>query len=183
MRLASVFSPDCIEIIQGKTTKKGVVEQLLRSLVNARLLTLTQVPELAKALMEREDHGTTALGKGLAMPHIRTLGVSRFVGAIGLANGGIDFRSLDGEPTKLIFLVLGPYDQRERHFELLGRLSALMRDKSVRMFLQGRRTPREVAEYLKDIDARAAEDICDRAGLGAAGSITGYGAAAIPSSH
>jgi mannitol/fructose-specific phosphotransferase system IIA component (Ntr-type) len=93
------------------------------------------------------------------MPHLRTEAVLQFVGAVGLAPEGINFQSLDGDPTRLIFLVLGPYAKRERHFELMGRLSALMRDKSTLMFLQGRRTPREVFEYLGDLDARSGEAV------------------------
>jgi mannitol/fructose-specific phosphotransferase system IIA component (Ntr-type) len=91
------------------------------------------------------------------MPHLRTEAVYRFVGAIGLAPNGVDFQSLDGAPTKLIFLLLGPYAEREQHFELMGRLSALMRDKTTLMFLQGHRAPHEVCEYLADLDARAGE--------------------------
>jgi mannitol/fructose-specific phosphotransferase system IIA component (Ntr-type) len=134
-----------------------VLELLLRTLADAHLLTHVHVPELTKALMERERAGTTALGKGLAMPHLRTETVLRFVGAVGLAPEGVNFQSIDGDPTKLVFLVLGPFEQRERHFELMGRLSALMRDKSTLMFLQGRRTPREVFDYLTDLDARSGE--------------------------
>jgi PTS system nitrogen regulatory IIA component len=157
IRLASVFSQDCIEKIPRGATKEAAIEQLLRSLANARLLTDPQVPDLAKILMDRERSGTTALGKGLAMPHLRTEAVFQFVGAVGLAPEGINFQSIDGDPTKLVFLVLGPYEQRERHFELMGRLSAMMRDKMTLMFLQGRRTPREAFEYLADLDARSGE--------------------------
>lgn len=154
VRLASVFSLDCIETIPSGTMKDAVVEQLLRSLANARLLAPQQVPDLATAMMDRERAGSTALGKGLAMPHLRTKAVSRFVGAVGLAPDGINFQSIDGAPTKLVFLVLGPFEQRERHLELMGRLSALMRDKATLMFLQCRRTRREVHEYLAELDAR-----------------------------
>jgi PTS system fructose-specific IIC component len=155
--LAAVFPEECIESIPRGTTKEAAIEQLLRSMANARLLTHPQVPDLMKTLIDRERAGTTALGKGLAMPHLRTGAVLRFVGAVGLAPEGINFRSIGGDPTKLIFLVLAPYEQRERHFELMGRLSALMRDKMTLMFLQGRRTAREVHDYLVDLDTRSGE--------------------------
>lgn len=163
VRLATVFSQDCIEKISRGATKDAAIEQLLRSLANAHLLTHQQVPDLAKILMDRERAGSTALGKGLAMPHLRTEAVFRFIGAVGLAPEGINFNSIDGDPTKLIFLVLGPYEQRERHFELMGRLSAMMRDKMTLMFLQGRRTPHEVFEYLVDLDARAGDGLWNAA--------------------
>jgi len=108
-------------------------------------------------MMDRERAGSTALGKGLAMPHLRTKAVSRFVGAVGLAPDGIDFQSIDGGPTKLVFLVLGPYEQRESHFELMGRISAFMRDKATLMFLQGHRARDEIHHFLADLDARSGE--------------------------
>src|SRR5437867_3596781 len=155
VRLASVFRPECIEIIPKHVTKQAVFSQLLGSLAHVNIVPASQIPALVHALMERERAGTTALGKGLAMPHLRTEAVHHFVGSIGLAPGGVDFQSLDGAPTKLIFVVLGPHEPRERHFELMGRLSALLRDKSMLMFLQGQRSAQEVYDYLVDLDARA----------------------------
>lgn len=153
--LASVFSPECIVQIPGGATKQEVLQQLLRSLTNAGLLSQTEVPTILARLMERERVGSTALGKGLAIPHLRINSVDQFVGAIGLAPDGIDFKSLDGASTKLVLLVLGPYKERERHFELMGRLSAVLRDKTTLWFLQGRRTAEEVFEYLTEFDARS----------------------------
>lgn len=155
--LESVFCPDCIVQIPSGIPKETVLKQLLRSLAFAGLLRDVSVCELAEALMERESHGTTALGKGLAIPHLRTDAVCRIVGAVGVAPEGVDFQSLDGAPTKVVFLVLWPTEQREQHFELMGRLSALLRDKSMLMCLQGQRKANLVYEYLKDLDARVTD--------------------------
>ena len=152
--LASVFPQDCIVKIPTGATKKATLERLLQTLANAYMIPPLSLPVLLQTLLDRERTGSTAIGKGLAMPQLRTEAVFRFVGAIGLAPEGINFQSLDGNPTKLIFLVIGPHERREQHIELMGRLSALIRDKSTLMFLQGRRTPREVFEYLTDLDAR-----------------------------
>ena len=165
IRLESVFSPYCIEQIPNGMAKQAVLKQLLRSLVFAGLVTDASVCELAEGLMERESHGTTALGKGLAIPHLRTDAVCRIVGAVGVAPDGVDFQSLDGAPTKVIFLVLWPTEQREQHFELMGRLSALLRDKSMLMCLQGQRKANLVYEYLKDLDARATDFAVSRVEL------------------
>lgn len=155
--LASLFCPLCIEQIPNNATKQDVLNQLLHSLANAQLLPGTEVPTILNALMSRERIGSTALGKGLAIPNLRIEAVVQFVGAIGLAPEGIDFKSLDGESTKLILLVLGPFAQRERHFELMGRLSALLRDKTTLWFLKEPHTADEVFEYFTDLDARSGE--------------------------
>lgn len=153
--LASVFTQDCIVKIPEGTTKKAALELMLNTLATAYRLPPLQVPVLLETLLDRERTGSTAIGRGLAMPHLRTEAVLQFVGAVGLAPQGINFQSLDGAPTKLILLVIAPHDDRERHIELMGRLSALMRDKSTLMFLQGNRTPLDVFEYLSDLDARS----------------------------
>ena len=155
--LASIFCPACIEQIPSDATKPKVLEQLLRSLADAQLLSETEVPKILNALMSRERIGSTALGKGLAIPHLRIESLDQFIGAIGLSPEGIDFKALDGDSTKLVLLVLGPYEQRERHFELMGRLSALLRDKTTLWFLKEPHTADEVFEYLTDLDARSGE--------------------------
>lgn len=158
--LASLFCPACIEQIPTDSTKPRVLEQLLNSLANAQLLSATEIPKILNGLMSRERIGSTALGKGLAIPHLRIGSVDEFIGAIGLSSEGIDFNSLDGDSTKLVLLVLGPYDQRERHFELMGRLSALLRDKTTLWFLKEPHSADEVFEYLTDLDARSSEGAC-----------------------
>lgn len=155
--LASVFREDCIVKVPRGWSKEQVLERLLNSLVDAHMIPSVQVPTLLGAIMERERVGTTALGKGLAIPHLRSHAVYRFIGAIGLAPDGVDFQSLDGAATKVVLMVLGPFEQRERHFELMGRLSTFMRDKAKLVFLQGGRTPREVVEFLQDLDVRGSE--------------------------
>lgn len=155
--LASLFCPACIEQIPTDATKPRVLEQLVNSLANAQLLSATEIPKILNGLMSRERIGSTALGKGLAIPHLRIDSVDEFIGAIGLSSEGIDFKSLDGASTKLVLLVLGPSEERERHFELMGRLSALLRDKTTLWFLNEPHTADEVFEYLTDLDLRSGE--------------------------
>jgi PTS system fructose-specific IIC component len=153
--LSDVFHRDCIMTLHDRPTKPVVIERLLSSLDAAGLLAAAEVPGLAQAMLARERVGTTALGHGFALPHLRTAAVRQFIGAIGLAPNGLDFDSLDGEPTHVVFLLLGPFDERERHFELMGELSSMVRDKPSRLFLRSRRSRDEVHEYLVDFDARS----------------------------
>ena len=155
--LASLFCPECIRRIPNGATMHDVFELLLGSLAEVQLLPQTEVLKVLNSLITRERFGSTALGKGLAIPHLRVEAVRRFVGAIGLSDEGIDFKSIDGESTKLVLLVIGPYEQRERHFELLGRLVALLHDKATLWFLKGHRTPIEVYEYFTELDARSGD--------------------------
>ena len=70
--------------------------------------------------------------RGLALPHIASRAVRRFVGAIGVAPSGIDFRSMDGELTQLVLLVLSPFEQRNRLWQIATHLAGLSFDNRLR---------------------------------------------------
>ena len=114
--------------------------------------------EIISGLMERERYGSSAIGKGLAFPHLRTRSVDHFVGAIGVAPEGIPFGSLDQQPTHFVFLTLSPWDEREEHVLLLSRLVSLMGDKAITLQLREGMRPQQVYEYLSDLDRQNGAD-------------------------
>lgn len=73
-----------------------------------------------------------------------------FAGAIGISFGAIDFNST--QSTKLIFVTLAPRHERERHVQLLSRLFALMRQKSITVLVDQRASPDTVYEHMCDLD-------------------------------
>lgn len=148
----SVFWPNCIEMIRPASGKSSVISLLVQSLVCEGRVDRGQAENIIHGLMERERHGTSAIGKGLAFPHLRTACVDQFVGAIGVAPEGINFGALDDEPTKLVFLTLSPRSGREQHIHLLSRLVCLMQDKAVNMQLHHQLRPQDVYDYLADLD-------------------------------
>ncbi len=139
-------------MIRPASEKSSVISLLIQSLVCEGRIDPAHAEEIIRGLIEHERHGTSAIGKGLAFPHLRTAEVKEFVGAIGVAPDGIDFGSLDHDPTKLVFLTLSPRDGREQHIQLLSRLVRLMQDKAVNMQLHHRLRPQDVYEYLSDLD-------------------------------
>jgi mannitol/fructose-specific phosphotransferase system IIA component (Ntr-type) len=84
-------------------------------------------------LSRRESMGSTAIGKGLAIPHGRTLMVRDFIIAFGRCQQGLDFDAPDGDPVHLFFLMIAPY--RERHnlyLPALGKVAEFFRKKTLR---------------------------------------------------
>lgn len=152
MALTDVFGSDCFVTIPASTDKASVIRRLVCLLVNNHRLEASRVEAITQDLIQRESYGTSAIGKGFAFPHLRTSEVQCFAGAIGVASQGLDFGSLDHEPTKLVFLTLSPIASREQHMNLLGRLVSLMRDKVISMQLHHFIQPDEVYRYLKDLD-------------------------------
>jgi mannitol/fructose-specific phosphotransferase system IIA component (Ntr-type) len=121
---------------------------LVQSLAGAVLLPKEHAQDVTQALQRRERACTSGLGKGLALPHLRCREVSDFIGAIGVAPHGVDFHALDKAPTRLIILLLSPFDERKRHIEIMGRLATLLNDKTLQYSLQLQRSPESLFQLL-----------------------------------
>lgn len=146
--LSSVFREDCVRRITDCCDKSTVLRQLVTVLADSGRITETVMEPLAAELMERERVGTTGIGKGIALPHVRTRLVDEFVGAIGVAPKGVDFASLDGRPAHLIVLLLSPFERREKHHQIMSRLASLLNHRTLQYSLQVPREPQELFHLL-----------------------------------
>jgi len=78
---------------------------------------------LAQALVAREELGSTAVGAGVAIPHAKVKGIKHPVLAVGIAPGGVDFAAADGEPVRLLFVIVSPLDTPAEHLRMLAQIS------------------------------------------------------------
>jgi nitrogen PTS system EIIA component len=92
---------------------------------------------LVEVLWERERLGSTAIGDGIAIPHCKLPGVTTLLAAFGRHVHGVDFQSLDGNPTTLFFLLVAPEDSVGLHLKALARMSWLLKNQSFREQLMG----------------------------------------------
>jgi mannitol/fructose-specific phosphotransferase system IIA component (Ntr-type) len=146
--LAAVFHPRLVTYFGPGIDKERSVRRLVEALSRHGRLPAAAVEEVVAGILERETRGTTAMGKGLAFPHLRRAVVERSVGAIGISTTGIDFGALDGLPTRIVILVLSPLESRVEHFEILGRLARLLGDRTIQYTLQIPRTPEQLFDFL-----------------------------------
>jgi len=146
--LKLLFGGDRVITIADGTKKSAVVRQLVERLTAAGKLAPSEVDPVVDALIEREQLGTTGMGKGLAIPHLRTAAVTESVGAIGIAPKGIDFQSLDGLPTRLVVLLLSPVKRRQEHGEILRQIARLFCDRTLQYRVQIPRAPEELFSFL-----------------------------------
>jgi len=93
--------------------------------------------EVAERLLERERLGTTAFGKGVALPHARLEGLSGVKGLLLELDRGIDFNAVDGLPVDLFFVLLSPVDCGADHLKALARVSRYLRDEQAVARLRG----------------------------------------------
>ena len=102
-----------------------------------------------KTVQEREEKGSTGLEKGIAVPHAKTDAVSSLKLAIGIAPEGIDFDSMDKEPSKLFFLLLAPPGQAGPHVAALAEIAKLANSTSFCRALINADNAQEVVDLMK----------------------------------
>ncbi|MEX0843770.1 MAG: PTS sugar transporter subunit IIA [Balneolaceae bacterium] len=113
----------------------GSKNELINALVDAlenKLDTEEQLEDIRKAVFEREKIMSTGVGKGLAIPHAKTKAVHQNYAAFALLEKSLDFDSIDDEPVRLVFLLVGPESNNSQHIKLLSRISRLMNSGSFR---------------------------------------------------
>jgi len=82
--------------------------------------------EILQAVRNRESKMSTGIKRGIAIPHGKTDAVDRVYGILGISHKGIDYDALDGEPVQLLFLMLAPQKDSEKHLRILKRLAELL---------------------------------------------------------
>lgn len=108
---------------------------------------------IADAVLRREALMSTGLGQGVAVPHARFADLKEPVIVVGLNAQGLDFNAHDGQPVRLIFLVLTPNPDGGAQVQILGAIAALLRDPEIRQQIFEARTPSEFLATLRVADA------------------------------
>ena len=127
-------------------------EKPLRDRV-AALLALDEKSEgiLYKMLKRRENLGSTGIGKGIAIPHCRSLVVNRLRVAFGRKPEGLDFRAIDEQPVYNIFLIVAPpLEVSNQYLPVLGKIAQFSKEADVTARLQQLQDPREFLQLLEE---------------------------------
>lgn len=155
---AGLFSRLVDERLMFPDLSGTTLEEALRELSAglARAGVVRDPDDLARRLIERESMGSTGLGAGLAIPHIKVRDLADLVVSVGVSRQGIDFRASDGIPVTLVFLVLSPLDAPALHLQALARISRVIRMPGVAGSLRSASTARELAETLRAAERQLA---------------------------
>jgi PTS system nitrogen regulatory IIA component len=132
--------------------KEGVIRKLVGALIAAGQIQESEQESIVKAIMKREELGSTGIGRGVAVPHTKHPSVDRLIGTVGVSQEGIDFQSLDGEKVHLFFLLVSPPDRPGDHLRALENISRQLRDDSFCRFLKQAKSPEDIRVLLKESD-------------------------------
>ncbi len=128
MRLKELFTSDVVKLDLESQSK----DDLLKELVSLLALDEKSAAILFKTLKRRENLGSTGIGKGIAIPHCRTLVVNRLRLAYGRKPGGVDFNAIDGEPVYNFFLIIAPpLEVSNQYLPVLGKIAQFAKDAAV----------------------------------------------------
>ena len=105
-------------------------------------------------LQERERISSTAIGDGVAIPHGKLPGLDRIYGVFARSQEEVDFKSLDGEPTHLFFVLIAPENAAADHLKALARISRLLKDTGFRQRLMTGKSPQELFTLISEEDDR-----------------------------
>ncbi len=131
--------PECLEMMVGLAAARGAI------------------PDPADAfrrLLERERTMSTGMGGGVAIPHAKAETCRQMVVAMGRVEDGVDFKSIDGRPVHVVFLLMGPPDSTRQHVDLLARIAYLVRTPG---FLDRIREAADARQVLEAVRAEGKE--------------------------
>ena len=132
--------------------KESVINELVTALVNAGAIKAADQESIVKAIMKREELGSTGIGRGVAVPHTKHPSVDELIGTVGVSSEGVDFNSLDGEKVQLFFLLVSPPDRPGDHLRALENISRQLRDDTFCRFLKQSKTADDIQQLLEEAD-------------------------------
>ena len=152
MKFADFISPEAIKPNVESEEKEDVIRELTASLLSAGKISEEQSDGIVKAILKREELGSTGIGRGVAVPHTKHASVDQLVGTVGVSAEGVDFDSLDGEKVHLLFLLISPTDRPGDHLRALENISRQLRDETFCRFLKQAKTAEDIQQLLEEAD-------------------------------
>ena len=152
MKLSEIIPDGAISEDLQATAKEDVIKEMVNALVAAGKIQESVSKKIVKALMDREELGSTGIGSGVAVPHAKHDAITDLVCAFGRSKKGINFDALDGEPVYVVFLLLSSKSASGAHLEALAFISRLVRDDKYVRFLRDAKDIRDIRELLAEAD-------------------------------
>ncbi len=149
MKLQDFFTAEAVNLNLQSDSK----DDLLRELVGLLALDEKSDAVLFKTLKRRENLGSTGIGKGIAIPHCRSLVANRLRLAYGRKQHGVDFNAIDGQPVHHFFLIVAPpLEVSNQYLPVLGKIAQFAKDPEVPNRLMALNSP---AEFMALLEERA----------------------------
>ncbi|HEL1649032.1 fructose-specific PTS transporter subunit EIIC [Streptococcus suis] len=159
MKIQDVLRKDVMLLDLQATSKETVIDEMIASLVDKGYVTDFEV--FKTGIMNREAQTTTGLGDGIAMPHAKNAAVKEATVLFAKSNKGVDYASLDGQPTDLFFMIAAPEGANDTHLSALAELSKYLMKAGFADRLRAATNPEEVITVFDTAEAadKAVEEV------------------------
>lgn len=152
MKFSDFVNTNAIRAELHAEDKEEVIQELVGALVEAGAIASDERDSIVKAILKREELGSTGIGRGVAVPHTKHPSVDELIGTVGVSTLGLDFNSLDGEKVQLFFLLVSPPDRPGDHLRALENISRQLRDDTFCRFLKQSKTAEDIQQLLEEAD-------------------------------
>lgn len=152
MKLSDLISASAIVPELTATDRKGVIRELAQALADAGQIPAEHAETITKAVIARENQGSTGFGKGVAVPHVKHAALTKMVATIGRSSHGVDFAALDRAPVYTIFMLLSPADQPEQHLAAMERIFRYLQRDNFRKFLRQADSREAILDLIREAD-------------------------------
>ena len=152
MHLHDYLHEDAICMNLEALERDQAIRELLQMLVGRGALAPERLEPAVEALIKREKLGSTAIGRGVAVPHARLDGLDGILIAFGHSRSGIVFQALDGESVHVVFLILAGHKDSGEYVGVMERISHLLQEEDFRRFLMAAKDAGEVVALIREMD-------------------------------
>lgn len=151
MLLTDLITPQQIKIpLEGRTKEELLAELVALATGNDPAV----IDAVLRAVQDREAVLSTGIGHGVAIPHGRSPAVDKLRLAAGVTDVPVDFDALDGQPVRLLFLLIGPDSAAGAHIKALSRISRLVRRDDMRDSLMAADSAEEFYQILYEFEGQ-----------------------------
>jgi PTS system nitrogen regulatory IIA component len=152
MKIMDSLVRDAVILNLGVRSKQETLAEMANAL--AKVEPQIDAARLLEVLLEREALQSTGIGEGVAIPHGKMAGLDRLVATFARSPDGIDFDSIDGQPTFHFFLLVVPEHSGGQYLKALARISRFFRDASFRQQLSEAESLEDVIRAIEEEDAK-----------------------------
>ena len=161
MKIQDVLNKNVMLFDLQATDKEGVINEMIQSLVDNGVV--TDFETFKTGIMNREAQTSTGLGDGIAMPHSKNEAVKEATVLFAKSNKGVDYASLDGQPTDLFFMIAAPEGANDTHLAALAELSKYLMKPGFADKLRQANTPDQVIAVFDAEEQEAAAEEAKKA--------------------
>jgi len=152
MKLSDFMVSEAVIPELKATDRNGVIREMVSALAGAIGLSKEEEASVSKAVIQRENQGSTGFGKGVSVPHVKHPAIKRIAAAIARSSVGVDFAALDRAPVYIVVLLLSPPDNPDQHLASMENIFRHLQRDNFRRFLRQASTKEEIDELIREAD-------------------------------